>query len=210
MVNVRPQSHQEPPREPHPESRFTVLLTEDREHAVEHWTHQLPRLLQPQGVHAYVARTGQEALELAKQVPVHAAVIDLLTPPDERSGGSRSPGGLWLLELLRRSPQRPPVVLVSNPTYSQRQLQRYLNEALRLGAFSVINRPVELEALLESIRRLIDRRYKGTWPTGPIRMDPELQRDASPDRADAMNRLRERINPHPRPNAAAPQQERPR
>ena len=206
MVNVRPQPH----RESHPESRFTVLLTEDREHAVEHWTHQLPRLLQPQGVQAYVARTGQEALELAKQVPVHAAVIDLLTPADERSGTGRAPGGLWLLELLRRSPQRPPVVLVSNPTYSQRQLQRYLNEALRLGAFSVINRPVELEALLESIRRLIDRRYKGTWP---ISVDPQLQRysaQGATHDADAMNRLRERINPHPRPNAAANQQERPR
>ncbi len=136
MVNVRP-SH---------ESRFTVLLTEDREHAIEHWTHQLPRLLKPQGVQAYVVRTGREALELTKQLTIHAAVIDLLTPADEKHGAQQTPGGLWLLELLRRHPGHPPVVLVSNPSYSQRVAQRYLNEALRLGAFSVINRPVELRS----------------------------------------------------------------
>lgn len=156
MVNVRPQSR---------EVRFNVLLTEDREHAIEHWTHQLPRLLEPQGVQAYVARTGREALDLAGRLEIHAAVIDLLTPPsDADRAATRGPGGLWLLELFRRLPRRPPIVLVSNHAYTPAQAQRLLNEALRLGAFSVINRPVELEALLAVIRRLVDRRYDGAWP----------------------------------------------
>ena len=188
---------------PSPDTRFTVLLTEDREHAIEHWTHQLPRLLEPQGVQAHVARTGQEALELAKQMPIHAAVIDLLTPANEREANvGHKPGGLWLLEVLRRRPDQPPALLVSNPGYSQRLLQRYLNEALRLGAFSVINRPVELEALLEAIRRLIDRRYKGAWPS---RLDPALREaHGHGPPADPAERMRDMLDRHRRQRHAGP------
>ena len=209
MVNVRPES--QPPQVPpagDADVRFTVLLTEDREHAIEHWTHQLPRLLEPQGVQAFVARTGREALELAKQLTIHAAVIDLLTPADEGSTSPSTPGGLWLLEVLRRRPDRPPVVLVSNPNYSQRLTQRYLNEALRLGAFSVLNRPVELEALLQSIRRVIDRRYKGAWP---VHLDPDLRPDhpgpSETNHPSHAERLRDILNRTARPNAAHHQQE---
>ncbi|MEX0744406.1 MAG: hypothetical protein WD118_02290 [Phycisphaeraceae bacterium] len=163
MVSVRPDSP----------IRFNVLLTQDRDHAIEHWTRQLPRLLEPMGVHAHLARTGGEAVDLAGRLEVHAAVVDLLTPTQTPGagapGGSRSgdrdmPGGLWLLQVLRRRPNRPPVVVVANETYSWRQAQRFLNDALRLGAFSVVNRPVELDSLLQVIRRLVDRRYAGAWP----------------------------------------------
>jgi len=157
-----------------PEAKFNVLLTEDREHAIEHWTNQLPRLLKPQGVTAYVARTGQEAYQMIGQYRFHAAVIDLSTPAGNinllRQArqcirlSSQTPGGLWLLELFSRLPDRPPVVVVNSHPYSRRQAQRFLNLALRLGAFSVINRPVQLEALLEVIRRLIDKQYQGQWP----------------------------------------------
>jgi CheY-like chemotaxis protein len=150
--------------------RFNVLLTEDREHAIEHWTHQLPRLLRPQGIQSFVVRTGREALEVVGSTRIHAAVIDLSTPAgasetgERPSGGSGAQGGLWLLEVFRRLPRRPPVVVVNSMTFTPRDAQRMLNEALRLGAFSVINRPVELEALLAVIRRLVDREYRGQWP----------------------------------------------
>lgn len=154
MVDVRPDR----------KVRFNVLLTEDRERGIEHWTRQLPRLLEPQGFHAYVARTGREALEVAGRNEIHAAVIDLLTPSEDPARGRGEADGLWLMQLLHRLPRRPPVVLVGAPPYGPRQVHRLLNEALRLGVFSVVNRPVELEAMLEVIRRLIDRRYAGTWP----------------------------------------------
>lgn len=170
MVNAREQ----------PDARLTVLLTEDREHAIEHWTQQLPRLLEPQGVSALVARTCREAVELADERQIHAAVVDLLTPRDEHHADA-GPGGLWLLEMFRRRPAGPPVVVVSNRGYSPREAQRFLNDALRLGAFSVIERPVQIDALLNVIRRVLDRRYAGNWPGTAEPRDPPLDRKRQAD-----------------------------
>jgi CheY-like chemotaxis protein len=170
-------------------TRLNVLLTEDRPHAPEHWTEQLPRLLEPQGVAAYVARSAQEALVLAGRLRFHAAIIDMATPMGDGGAGASSrssgpgsgpeaagagtggparmsagPAGLWLLELFRRLPNRPPIVVVHGPAISDRELNRFLSDALRLGAFSVLHKPVQLEQLLSVFRRLLDSQYQGIWP----------------------------------------------
>jgi CheY-like chemotaxis protein len=144
--------------------RLNLLLTEQQAEGPEHWSRQLPRLLQSHGVRPYVAHTGREAFDLAGRVPMHAALIDLATPLGEDRSATGDAPGLWLLELLRRMPDHPPAVVINTRAYSQRQLQRLLNEALRRGAFSVINRPPDLEALLAAIQRVVDRRYHGHWP----------------------------------------------
>ncbi len=172
-----------------PAARFNVLLTEDRQHSAGHWTRQLPRLLEPQGVKAYIARTGREAVDMVNDLEIHAALIDLATPQEDPtpgagtlgvtgsnsgvglSGGGISGGGggeaqgLWILEVLKRQPTRPPIVMVNSRAIARIQAQRFLNEALRLGAFSVVNQPSDLEDMLAVIRRLIDRQYEGAWPS---------------------------------------------
>jgi CheY-like chemotaxis protein len=154
--------------------RLNLLLTEQPAEGPEHWARQLPRLLQTQGVRPYVAHTGREAFDLAGRVPMHAALIDLATPlGEDRGAGGDDPGGLWLLELLRRMPDHPPAVVINTRAYSERQLQRLLNEALRRGAFSVVNRPRDLEELLAAIQRVVDRRYQGHWPDRPPETDPD-------------------------------------
>ena len=149
--------------------RFNVLLTEDRDRPVEHWTRQLPRLIEPLGIHTHVARSAPEALELHAKITFHAAVVDLATPSGP--GSAEVNGGLWLLKVLRRSEAHPPVVVV-NSRATQRQAVKLLNEALRLGAFSVVNPPVQIERLLGAIQRLIERRYAGQWPAGPPTTPP--------------------------------------
>ncbi len=170
MVNV--QFHSDS-REPLPQmaggrGRFNMLLTQDRPQDAGHWSSQLPRLLEPQGVVSYVVRSGVDAVAVAERFEVHAAVIDMATPRNEADGGaainSRA-AGLWLLELLRRLPNCPPVVIVYDAHVNQRDIGRLLHEALRLGAFSVLNKPIGLDQLLATFQRLVDRQYRGAWPT---------------------------------------------
>jgi len=152
-----------------PGGRFNVLLTEDRDRPVEHWTRQLPRLIEPLGIHTHIARSAPEALDLHAKMTFHAAVVDLATPVGPQS--TEANGGLWLLKVLRRSQAQPPVVVV-NSRATQRQAVKLLNEALRLGAFSVVNPPVQIERLLCAIQRLVERRYAGQWPAGPPQPPP--------------------------------------
>ncbi|MEM6751146.1 MAG: hypothetical protein AAF612_11815 [Planctomycetota bacterium] len=150
-----------------------MLLTEDRQRPNEHWTRQLPQMLRPLGVHAEVVSTGARAYELVKTRLFHAAVIDLDTPaglPEDDANpalttGDSGGGGLWLLEVLSRLPDHPPIVVVNPHAYSQRQVARLLQQALKLGAFSVVNRPVQPEGLLRTIADIVNRRYHGQWPT---------------------------------------------
>jgi CheY-like chemotaxis protein len=172
MLNVRLHNASMPPRDEPGESlaerrtgRFNVLLTEERPYPTEHWTRQLPRLMEPMGVKSYVARTGEEALQITTTCTIHAAVVDLATP--RSAAGARStaePGGLWLLNVLSRQPNRPPVVIVNNRALTHAQVAKCLHQALRVGAFTVVNRPEHVESLLTVIRRVMDRHFGGAWP----------------------------------------------
>ena len=142
------------------DARFRVLLTEDRARPDEHWTRQLPQLVRPLGVEASIAADAKQALEILESTAIHAAVIDLNTPaPNSETGG-----GLWLLQVVQRLPSKPPVVVVNSHSYSQKQSGRMLNQALDLGAFSVVNWPVQIDTLLSTFQRLIERAYNNHWP----------------------------------------------
>lgn len=164
MLNLRPpqsDSHQD-------RARFRVLLTEDRARPDEHWTRQVPPLLGPLGVEAKIANDSKQALDILESTEIHAAVIDLNTPAPKNDAA----GGLWLLQVIQRLPHTPPVVVVNSHSYSQKQSGRMLNQALDLGAFSVINWPVQIDTLLSTFQRLIERAYGNSWPPPPERGNP--------------------------------------
>lgn len=162
MMNLRPPQPVPPDSDSPSDARFRVLLTEDRARPDEHWTRQLPQLVRPLGVQASIASDSKEALAILESTPIHAAVIDLNTPAPQSSDSTG--GGLYLLQVIQRLPHKPPVVVINSHSYSQRQSGRMLNQALDLGAFSVVNWPVQIDTLLSTFQRLIERAYNNAWP----------------------------------------------
>ena len=155
---------------------------------------QLPHLLAPLGIRSITASSGEEAADVIHSVRVHIAIVDLsvpmqrLRPPSapgvpaatqpcnssaEASSQSISQdmlrfaltaAGPRVLQLLRRLDAPPPTVVVRPPQAAARDSARGLTEALREGAFAVLDRPVPLEAMLEVLRRIVRRHYADSWP----------------------------------------------
>lgn len=127
---------------------------------------QVVRLLEPLGICGYRAHSGEEAAELIEQQPIHIAVVDLdlplRTPTDDEASPPRC--GDRILELLRRLEAPPPTVVVRSPQPTARESARELGRALREGVFTVVDRPVQLETMLEILRRIVRRYYADHWP----------------------------------------------
>jgi CheY-like chemotaxis protein len=139
--------------------------------------HLLPPLLSPMGIRTIEVESGEDAAEAIRTQPIHIAVIDFAVPlarhqPAPPSapavaagGGPGAPGGARVLQLLRRLQQPPPTVIVRPPQHSFREHARSLSDALREGAFAVLDRPVNIEMMLEVMRRILHRHYAGHWPS---------------------------------------------
>jgi DNA-binding response OmpR family regulator len=157
-----------------PGSRLNLLLT-DGGWRDESWADRLPRLLSPLGVEARRAQSGSEAARLLDATHIHAAIVDLTLPMDDQgvarhaheqaTTASAMPeeGGARLLKLLARVESPPPIIVVREPRQS-REDARDLFSALQHGVFAVVDRPVNMELMLEVLRRLLGRHYKGQWP----------------------------------------------
>jgi CheY-like chemotaxis protein len=165
-MNLRPD--QPPPCTDSSSHRLNLLLSVPRWRegtAVDH----LPPLLSPMGINTLRAASGEEAADLIRTVRVHIAVVDLTVPlqracRETEMPAASSEGGSRILQLLRRMDQPPPVVVVRPAQPAQKESARSLTEALREGAFAVLDQPVALEAMLEVMRRILRRHYAGLWP----------------------------------------------
>ncbi len=147
---------------PQPNARLNLLLSYGgwREHAA---VTQLPRLLEPMGIQSLQANTGEEAASLIQHRPVHIAVVDLEIPLAS-TGDRRVAGGPRILQLLRRLNPSPPTIVIRPRQASGREDARGLVASLKEGAFAVIDRPLHIEVLLETLRRVLQRHYMDTWP----------------------------------------------
>jgi len=117
------------------------------------------------GVHCLEARTGSEAEDVLRRERIHVAVVDVSVPMTDGVLGAEASGSR-ILQILRRLDQPPPTVVVRPAQPSQREATRSLQALLAEGAFAVLDRPFPVESLLETLRRILQRHYAGTWPTG--------------------------------------------
>jgi DNA-binding NarL/FixJ family response regulator len=88
------------------------------------------------------------------------------------TSSAQAEAGARLLQLLRRLDSPPPTIVIRPPQPSLRESARGLSDALREGAFAVLDRPLQLEAVLEALRRIIARHYAHVW-AGPARHSGE-------------------------------------
>ncbi len=129
-------------------NRLTVLLANEQ----ESWHKTVARLLEPQGVATVSARTGQEALSVLENTPVHLAVLDVQMP---------QLGGLQVIKLMRdrHAGVAPPTIMLSADLSSH-----LLRDALGMSIFSVLGKPVDLDVLLDAMARAMRRFYESRWP----------------------------------------------
>jgi CheY-like chemotaxis protein len=152
---------------PSASSRLNLLISRAgwrHDDPLEH----LPPLLTPLGIRSITAGSGEEAAEVIRQYTVHLAVVDLSIPmqrcctPAETSTAAEA--GPRVLQLLRRLESPPPTVVVRAAQPAMRESTRSLTQALREGAFAVLDQPVRLESMLEVLRRILRRHYADVWP----------------------------------------------
>jgi len=110
----------------------------------ELWTAALEKIVGPQWLKTYDVGSDRELLDVVASGQADAAVLD--------DSAEWSVDVLGLLRMIRRLNAALPVVVVT-----MHRDRRYLENALRLAAFSVVVRPLELEALLRQIQRIMFR-----------------------------------------------------
>lgn len=124
------------------ERPFGLLVSGD---AARH-EEALQKLLAPRYVETLRADEPEQVLNLVRAGQADAAVLDL--PGDHQQL-------LKMLRMIRRMNTAIPVVLVA-----QSVSRRFMEDALRLAAFSVAHKPLEREHLLIQLRRLLERAHR--------------------------------------------------
>jgi DNA-binding NtrC family response regulator len=110
----------------------------------ESWQPALEMIVGPQWLRTYHVGSDRELLDVVESGVADAAVLD--------DAADWRVDALHLLRMIRRLDAALPVVIVT-----ARRDRRWLENALRLEAFSVVVRPLELEELLRQIQRIMIR-----------------------------------------------------
>ncbi len=118
------------------------VLASDRDWA---WPLAMQELFRPCGVNLLVAREAKDFVEVMARRRVHATIIDL---------ESQQGAGLSALRLIRLEHPMLPCIVLKNRLHDS-----ILEQVLKLDAFSVLDKPVDLLLLRRQLNRLFMRFY---------------------------------------------------
>ncbi|HHH76439.1 MAG TPA: response regulator [Phycisphaerae bacterium] len=118
---------------------FSLAVTGE----AEGWLPVLEQLVGPTLLRPMFARDEKDLLDIVQSGSADAAVLD-----DEVAWDI---GVLSMLRMIRRVNITLPVVIVTS-----RNDRRWMEDALRLTAFSILTKPLQLEPLLRQIRRMME------------------------------------------------------
>jgi len=119
-----------------------ILIAEDEYPARE----SLRALLEDEGYKVHCAADGEEAARILTTVPVEAALVDIRMPGKD---------GLELLRELRDNPDAPAVLIMTAYGTSAVAI-----EAMALGAFDYLIKPLNFEELRIQLQRAIENRRR--------------------------------------------------
>lgn len=122
---------------------FSILIADDDRDARE----TLREIVEPEGYRTMLAESGEEALDIVREKPVHLVLIDMHMPRLT---------GLETLQMVHQINAILPCILVTGDATDALRRQ-----ALLARAFSVIPKPVSKHVLLYTVVRALGRTYGG-------------------------------------------------
>jgi DNA-binding response OmpR family regulator len=127
-----------------PQSRYSLLITDED----EGYRRQLQKTFEPKGYNTYLAGSGREAIEISREVILHALIMDMNLPDIS---------GLEAFRYIKREVRLTlPCIFLSGDTTKELMLK-----ALSANAYTLISKPVNLEVLLFAVEQIIKKYYLG-------------------------------------------------
>jgi DNA-binding NtrC family response regulator len=120
---------------------YSVLITDDDRGCRE----ALREIMEPEGFRTWLASSGEEALDIVREEPIHLAFLDMNMP---------KLSGLETLELVRQVNVMLPVILMTAD-----RTEALMKQALLAHAYSVIAKPVSKHIVLYTVVRALSRAY---------------------------------------------------
>jgi CheY-like chemotaxis protein len=127
---------------------YSLLITDDDRGCRE----ALRDIFEPEGFRTLLASSGEEAIDIVHEKPVHLALFDMQMPRLT---------GLETIELVRQFNALLPAILVTADAN-----EGLMREAFRARVFSVIPKPVSKNVVLYTVVRALVRAYGSPAPEG--------------------------------------------
>jgi CheY-like chemotaxis protein len=142
-----------------PRRSYSILITDDDVACRE----TLREIVEPEGFRTLLASSGEEALDITREEPIHLALLDMNLPRMT---------GLETLQLLHQINAVLPCILVTADASD-----RLMREAFRARAYSVIPKPISKHVVLYTVVRALIHAY------GQALSDLAERDDEEPDRS---------------------------
>ena len=112
------------------------------------WPEAVRYIFRPRGVNLLVADSAAEFVNVIQKRRIHTTIVDM---------DSEESDGLATIKIIRIDYPLMPCILLASIAG-----EVLLEEALRLGVFSVIDKPVDMGVLREQLNRLFIKRYNSS------------------------------------------------
>jgi CheY-like chemotaxis protein len=120
---------------------YSILITDDDRQCRE----ALRDIVEPEGFRTVLAESGEEAVDIVREEPVHLALLDMHLPRMT---------GLETLQMVHQfNAILPCIIITADAT------EELMRQAFSARAFSVIPKPVSKNVVLYTVVRAIVRAY---------------------------------------------------